>query len=256
VTSIQVAVIVRPGASVERCLAALQATGAPAPAVVPLKTPGGYAEARNSALAACTADVIALVEDDVTVEPDWLDALTAAWSHDSARDLAITGGPLRPAFPDGRPPWLGDGLLSVFALHELGSEERDVDPSQDTFHAGNVAFRAAALRGVGGFWPSRGHPDARDWFSEIHHAQRELAQAGWRSRYLPGAEAHRIVPGDIRRRDVLRKRLRYGARLSLVGEPAPPAWRERRPPRSRATRRKRWSAPPAPPRTPACWPRA
>jgi peptidoglycan/xylan/chitin deacetylase (PgdA/CDA1 family) len=176
--------------------------------------------ARNRALAGCEAEVFALVEDDVVVEPGWLEALVAAWTGaDDA--LACVGGPLRAAFLGERPGWISDDLLDAFATLDLGDLPIAVDAHARTFHGGNVSFRASALRAVGGFWPARGHPDGRDWFSEEHEAQRELARAGWHAAYAPAAAARRLVDRDARRRVVLRRRLRYGARRALIGERVP-----------------------------------
>jgi peptidoglycan/xylan/chitin deacetylase (PgdA/CDA1 family) len=175
--------------------------------------------ARNRALAACDMEVLALVEDDVAVDPGWLEALATAWASADER-LACVGGPLRAAFPAGRPGWLSDDLLDAFATLDLGDEPAAVDARERTFHGGNVSFRASALRAIGGLWPARGHPEGRDWFSEEHEAQRELARAGWRAGYAPQASAVRIVDRDARRRVVLRRRLRYGARRTLIGGPA------------------------------------
>jgi peptidoglycan/xylan/chitin deacetylase (PgdA/CDA1 family) len=176
--------------------------------------------ARNRALAACESEVLALVEDDVLVEPGWFRALTAAWEAADER-LACVGGPLQARFPAGRPVWLSDDLLDAFATLDLGHQTALVDARRGTFHGGNISFRASALRGVSGFWPARGHRDGRDWFSEEHEAQRELARAGWSAQYVPAAGATRIVRGEVRRSAVLRRRLRYGARQALIGERRP-----------------------------------
>jgi peptidoglycan/xylan/chitin deacetylase (PgdA/CDA1 family) len=212
-----VAVIARPAADLGACLAALERAGVRKPAIVRIGA-DGPAMARNRALAGCEAEVLALVEDDVAVEPGWFEALVATWtSADEA--LACLGGPLRAVFDRGRPGWLSDDLLDAFATLDLGDEAAVVDGHERTFHGGNVSFRASALRAVGGFWPARGHPDGRDWFSDEHEAQRELARAGWRAAYAPAAAAVRIVGRDARRRVVLRRRLRYGARVgALLGE--------------------------------------
>jgi peptidoglycan/xylan/chitin deacetylase (PgdA/CDA1 family) len=212
-----VAVIARPDADLGACLDALRRAGVPDP-VVHRIGPDGPALARNRALAACGAEVLALVEDDVAVAPGWLEALATAWASADER-LACVGGPLRAAFAAGRPGWLSDDLLDAFATFDLGDQATAVDPAERTFHGGNVSFRASALRAVGGFWPARGHRDGRDWFSEEHEAQRELARAGWRGAYAPEVAAVRIVGRDASRRAVLRRRLRYGARVgALLGE--------------------------------------
>jgi peptidoglycan/xylan/chitin deacetylase (PgdA/CDA1 family) len=210
-----VALIARPAVDLGACLEALDHAGVGEPTIVRIGA-DGPAMARNRALAACDTEVLALVEDDVVVEPGWFEALIAAWT--SADDaLACAGGPLRPAFLSGRPGWLSNDLLDAFATLDLGDEPARVDAREQTFFGGSVTFRASALRAVGGFWPARGHRDGRDWFSEEHEAQRELARAGWRAVYVPEAAAVRIVDRDANRRVVLRRRLRYGARRALIG---------------------------------------
>ncbi|MEA2273501.1 MAG: hypothetical protein QOI98_2209, partial [Solirubrobacteraceae bacterium] len=152
----------------------------------------GQAQARNRALAASDADVIAFVDPDVAVAETWLRSLEDAWAQ-ARDDVGCVGGPIGVRFPSGRPPWLTDPLLGAFGALDYGEHRLDLDAAQRTLMGGNLSFRAAALRGVGGFWPARGREGARDWFSEEHHAQRELAGVGWRCVYEPGVEASRVV---------------------------------------------------------------
>jgi peptidoglycan/xylan/chitin deacetylase (PgdA/CDA1 family) len=188
--SLLVAVIARPGSpALPACLAALRADGCPQPLVVTVGH-DGPAQARNAALEACGSTVLALVEDDVVIAPGWLRAVAGAWSDERT---AVAGGPL-----DG--PHLR------------------VDGPSPTYPGANVAFRAAALRGAGGFWPARGDADQRDWFSEEHEAQRELARQGWGSAWAP-----RMAAGRVGDEPTLRQRLRTGARRQAVGEPRPAA---------------------------------
>jgi len=137
--------------------------------------------ARNAALEACDEEWIAYVDGDVVVSDGW-----AVPEVDD--DVAVISGPLQ-----------GD-----FATHDAGAE---------TFQGGDVAFRAPALRGVGGFWPARGHRFGRDWFSEEHLAQRELYAAGWRSVFDDRMAARRLPS-----RGRLRRAARSGARRQLLGE--------------------------------------
>jgi peptidoglycan/xylan/chitin deacetylase (PgdA/CDA1 family) len=136
---------------------------------------------RNAALAACTEEWIAYREPDVVAAPGW-------GVPRVADDVAVIAGP----------------LTGAFGVHQESSE---------TFQAGNVAFRAAALRGVGGFWPARGHEHGRDWFSDEHEAQRELLRAGWKKAWAPEMAAHRMPSARLRRA------ARFGARRQIVGEP-------------------------------------
>jgi peptidoglycan/xylan/chitin deacetylase (PgdA/CDA1 family) len=208
---IAIAICARPkAAALGPSLAALRAAGA-APVVVPVAVLRGLAEARNQALAATGAEVLAFVDDDVAVAPGWLVALQRAWAAAPA-DRGCIGGPIGARFLGPRPAWLVDELLGVLGVSEGGS----------TFHGGNVSFRTEALRGVGGFWPARGRAELRDWFSEEHFAQHELAEAGWSIAAEPGMAAERLIdPARLTRRDVLERRARYGARSALIGERRP-----------------------------------
>ena len=210
---VSIAVIAATGGEVlERCLAALAAQGAAA--AVYLVTADGAATARNAALAQCSHEVLALLDDDVVVSAGWLDAVRRAWDAAGA-DVAVVGGPLA-VHPQGDvPPWWANTMGHAFGGVELGDTAGDVDLRDRTFPAANVTFRASALRGVGGFWPARGHRRGRDWLSAEHEAQHALADLGWNGRYEPGIAARLVA--RLRRADLVMRRLRYGARLSAVG---------------------------------------
>src|SRR4051812_28547135 len=126
---------------------------------------------RNAALAASGAEVLAFIEDDVVVAPGWLASLRDAWNAAPDRVAAI-GGPIELELP-AAPRWFSEALHPAFATLDYGPERLVLDPARRTLHGGNLSLRAASLRALGGFWPARGHRDARDWFSEEHHAQRE-----------------------------------------------------------------------------------
>jgi len=177
----------------------------------------GLGRARNAALAACESEVLALLDDDIVVRDDWLRRLEQAWAR-AAEETGAIGGPIGIECLPPRPAWLTDSLLATLGTVDYGAETRPLDTALHTLRGGNLSFRATALRGVGGFWPARGHRADGDWFSEEHHAQRELARAGWDVSYEPGLVATRIVEGaELTARAMLRRRFRYGARLGLVG---------------------------------------
>ena len=143
-------------------LAALTAAGAePRVAVSPVGQ--GLASARNEALEACEGEILALIDDDVEVSGGWLDALRTAWSSSGAAELGCVGGPLAAAFSGERPAWLGDALLPALGVDLGPPASVPIDHEERTFQSGNLAFRVAALRGVGGFWPAHGWPGLPRW---------------------------------------------------------------------------------------------
>jgi len=196
-----------------------QALEAVLPGVALLREPRpGLSRARNLALAGCDdRDVLAFVDDDAVVAPDWLAHLQAAWDAASER-VACIGGPIRPRFDGDRPAWLSDELLPTLTVLDRGDRPLELDPSVATVYGANISFRAGPLRAVGGFDPAFGHSGARVWFSEEDEAQRALARAGHAVRYDPGPGVwHVIAPERVRARALLRRRFRYGATLGARG---------------------------------------
>jgi peptidoglycan/xylan/chitin deacetylase (PgdA/CDA1 family) len=201
-----VVVVVAPGADGARAVVALRSARVEDARTVALERPGAWAAARNRALElAVDSDIMALVDHDVLVDPGWGVAVREAFAD--AR-VGAAGGPLRAV---GAPAWLdGEGHAEVLGLH-------DGDPQRSgPFPGGNVAFRVAALRGVGGFFPARGHAAARDTVGEDRRAQRELHDAGWAIVPAPGMSAARDLSA-LRPAELLRRRAQTGARAAVLG---------------------------------------
>jgi len=73
----------------------------PVPVRVVTASPPNISLARNAGLRAAAAPLVAFMDDDLVVEPGWLDALVAVVAATGA-DAAV--GPVRPVFPAGSPP--------------------------------------------------------------------------------------------------------------------------------------------------------
>jgi peptidoglycan/xylan/chitin deacetylase (PgdA/CDA1 family) len=204
-----VAVLVEPGADAAGAVGALRAAGIEDPAVLALDAPGAWAAARNAALdGAAAAEVLAFVDHDVLVAPGWGEALRAAFAGPGGERVGAAGGPLTAG---GAPEWLVGDHAEVLGLH--------ADPAAPgPFPGGNVAFRVAALRGVGGFFPARGHVAARDTVGEDRRAQRDLEAAGWRVVTAPEMRAVRDLSA-LRPAELLRRRVHAGARTAALGRP-------------------------------------
>ncbi len=71
-----------------------------------LETRQGLDYGRNRAIEEGIGEVIALVDDDVLVEPTWLSQLVAPFSSERSHSIGVVGGEVVPVFPDGIPRWL------------------------------------------------------------------------------------------------------------------------------------------------------
>ncbi len=106
----------------------------------------GLSGARNSGVAACSAEVVAFLDDDAVAAPDWLARLGEAY-----RDRAVlgAGGAVHPAWAEGKPSWFPPEFDWV-----VGCTHSGMPTERSTVRnlvGANMSFRRAALEEVGGF---------------------------------------------------------------------------------------------------------
>jgi len=108
-----------------------------------ISTPnGGLSRARNLGLEAATGEIVAYLDDDARPEPSWLTHLVTPLALDS---YAAVGG------PNLAPP--GDGVTADCVANAPGGPTHVLLSDREAEHIPgcNMAFRAQALRNVGGF---------------------------------------------------------------------------------------------------------
>ena len=155
----------------------------------------GKSRALNTGLAATTAPFVLFTDDDVRVEPGWLDAALAPMRRDPA--VGYTGGPVRPIWGAPRPSWLdpdrGD-LWGTIAVLDYGPEEFVFEDRQRIPLGANMAVRRSVIERVGGFDPALG----RTGRSLLGQEQAEFfcrtRAHGIRGVYAPGMALHHHVP--------------------------------------------------------------
>src|SRR5438874_2748739 len=104
----------------------------------------GLANARNTGLAAATAEILAYLDDDAYPDPDWLRYLAATFRRTG---YAGVGG------PNIAPP--GDGSIAECVARAPGGPVHVLVTDREAEHIPgcNMAFRTAYLEAVGGFDP-------------------------------------------------------------------------------------------------------
>ncbi|MFF3325455.1 glycosyltransferase [Streptomyces sp. NPDC002889] len=153
----------------------------------------GLAVAHNRGVALADGAVIAFTDDDVVADPHWLTALTAPFADDPR--LGCTTGLILPA----RLSTPAQILLESHGGFAKGFAPRTYDPAHPPadeplfpFTAGsfgsgaNMAFRATALRNIGGFDPATGTGTPARGGDDLYAFAGVLA-AGHRLRYTPEA---------------------------------------------------------------------
>jgi glycosyltransferase involved in cell wall biosynthesis len=157
----------------------------------------GKSFALNAGIREARGEIIAFMDDDVTVEPTWLQNLTATLYSDQ---WAGTGGRTRPAQSIPVPRWLAmegpyslGGILA--AAFDFGDEPCELQVAP---YGANMAFRKAMFEKYGAFRTDMGPSPSRETPrpNEDTEFGRRLMAAGEHLRYEPSAVAYHPVQVD------------------------------------------------------------
>jgi glycosyltransferase involved in cell wall biosynthesis len=154
----------------------------------------GKSFAVNKALTVCTGNLIALTDDDVQPEPDWLTQLAVAFEETGADFVA---GRVRPIWEAPPPAWLSPALYGVIAVPDNGDRRLDIGPGGSTAVVpigANMAVRHTAIRRIGGLRTDLGKLEGSLRTGEDHDFYLRMLQAGLRGVYEPTAVVHHWVP--------------------------------------------------------------
>jgi glucosyl-dolichyl phosphate glucuronosyltransferase len=182
----------------------------------------GKCNALNSGIGSAYGEVLAFVDDDVTVDPKWLQNLTAPLLR---HECAGVAGRILPAQAFPLPSWLSwkhsvdgfqpDPLAVLCARFDLGDQARDLDFDHAPYGA-NMAFPRPMFEKYGGFRLDLGPRPKSQIRNEDMEFGRRLINGGERLRYEPSAVVHHPVPlGRISKQFFLSWWFDYG-RASII----------------------------------------
>jgi GT2 family glycosyltransferase len=183
----------------------------------------GKSYALNSGVREARGEILAFMDDDVTVEPTWLQNLTATL-HDS--EWVGAGGRILPEKAFSPPRWLAlDGpyaMDGILALFELGDTAGKLElPPYGT----NMAFRKKMFEKYGGFRTDLGPTPGSEIRNEDTEFGRRVMEAGERLRYEPSAVVYHEVPQHrLRKEYFLRWWFDYGRAEIRVKIKRPDVW--------------------------------
>ena len=161
----------------------------------------GLHYARHAGAHAARSPLLLYTDDDVEVEPGWVQAYVAAF--DAHPEMVAAGGPALAKWEVEPPSWLAGIVRADLAARRMCSElslidlRADFTPAGGTFFGLNMAIRHEALREFGGFQP--------EFFGERVVGAGEwglywvMQHAGASIGYVPQARVwHRIPPSRMR----------------------------------------------------------
>jgi glucosyl-dolichyl phosphate glucuronosyltransferase len=150
----------------------------------------GKSYALNTAIVESTGDVLVFLDDDVIVEPSWLQNLTAPLS---SGEWVGSGGRILPKWTCSTPPWLppqGWYLTGPLALFDLNASS---GPLTEPPFGTNMAFRKEMFEKYGNFRTDLGRCGKGLISNEDTEFGRRLLAAGEPLRYQPSAVVHHPV---------------------------------------------------------------
>jgi glycosyltransferase involved in cell wall biosynthesis len=117
-----------------------------------LETEQGNAHARNRGVRTARAPIIAFLDDDVTVDSNWLATLSQAL--ETRKDLSFVGGKVLPQWSGTPPSWLTPEHWSPLAVLDYGPDELIISgKSPRGLLTANIAFRREVFAEIGEFSP-------------------------------------------------------------------------------------------------------
>jgi GT2 family glycosyltransferase len=150
----------------------------------------GLSRARNAGIAAASCPVVAFVDDDTALEPDWARRIAAPFEDPR---VGCAGGTCLPAFTCDRPGWLSERLLQYAGITRFGSHAREVRSRVEFPFGANLAVRRTAALEVGGFSEALGRIRGQLLSGEESALIDALRERDWVVWLQPDAVVHHSV---------------------------------------------------------------
>jgi glucosyl-dolichyl phosphate glucuronosyltransferase len=156
----------------------------------------GLSLARNTAMHEAHGRYLAYLDDDAIPEPQWLQALLAAFGAHASQQVACVGGRIDPIWEVPRPDWLPDELLPYLTVVDWGSSGMALNGQRRYVAGANMAFEVAPLRAAGGFDPALGRVGDTLISQEEILVQRRLLAQGMAVYYEHAAAVRHHIPAS------------------------------------------------------------
>jgi cellulose synthase/poly-beta-1,6-N-acetylglucosamine synthase-like glycosyltransferase len=151
----------------------------------------------NAILRDVRGSLVAMTDDDVCPEPDWLERLAAAFAETRADFVA---GRILPRWECEPPAWLSSPLYGVLAIPDNGDARLALGPEGDGRGVipigANMAVKTSVIRRLGGLRDDLGKLSGTLRTGEDHEFYLRMIQAGCRGVYEPTARVRHFVPRE------------------------------------------------------------
>ncbi|MDX2098484.1 MAG: glycosyltransferase [Leptolyngbyaceae cyanobacterium bins.59] len=190
----------------------------------------GLSRARNRALAEAKGPFILYTDDDVDIQPGWLETYVAILGR--YPDIAFAGGTIRPSWKNIPPPWVEvyapswlNGVVVWCDGGEAATTEFVFDRQRHYIYGANFGFRTEMLRTMGGFNTEIGRQGGNLLGGEDMQAIDQLARSGHFGLFLPQAIVeHRIHADRWSKGYIFRSSVGHGRIRAMQRSHPPHRW--------------------------------
>ena len=144
----------------------------------------GNAHARNRGIEEAKGAIIAFVDDDVTVDKNWLTSLKTIL--DARSELSFAGGKVLPQWNGPPPSWLTPDHWAPLALLDYGANELPIGGKNPRgLLTANIAFRRSVFKETGTFLPDLQRVKNMIGSMEDHEFLMRVCRSGKHGIYTP-----------------------------------------------------------------------
>ncbi len=160
----------------------------------------GLAHARNRGADEAKGDIVIYVDDDIVVTPNWLQAITRAFSE---LDADCVGGRILPRWEAAVPAWLTERFYGRLGLLDYGT--RSLRMESPMLWGANYAVKKCLFAQHGKFDVRLGRVADKLYADEEMDFNRRLLQGGARLWYCADAVVYHSVPATRMTKSYFRK---------------------------------------------------
>jgi glycosyltransferase involved in cell wall biosynthesis len=161
----------------------------------------GKTYALNRGVKEAKGDIIALTDDDVIVDKNWLLNIQNAFKDNN---VACLGGKILPIWEKPRPEWLeGKCLFDILAIVDLGNEMMKL--SKPIIWGANLSMKSSVFKNYGYFDTSLGHMGGKIYGDEDTEMVRTILNNNETVIYSPNVLVYHCIPGKRLKRSYFRK---------------------------------------------------
>ena len=151
----------------------------------------GHSKARNCGLREARGHYVAYLDDDAVAEPEWLEAILAAFAE-AEQEPGCVGGKTLPNWQAPRPRWLHDVHMEALSIIDWSDEAFFVGPPRFLVGA-NIAYDRALILELGGFNENLGRIGKKLLSGDETELNKRITTVGRPIYYTPKAVVSHLV---------------------------------------------------------------